>query len=493
MAKRLKRKKSKAQSAQQAPQLDLKITTESIETLQISMAIEVNSDRVDYELRQAARKVSKDYKLPGFRMGRAPYPVIAERLGTEVLYNEFVEKLFDEVYPVALEQEELEAYGSMVFDKLDTDPSLVYRVRVPLEPVVELGDYRSLAVDEIVTEGDVNEQLDAHRQRLASWTHVERSSQSGDTVNIDVKSLMLAKDGSVTEEIFIEETDLDIILDPNEDSAFSGLNLDEALIGLSADEEKEVVLEWPADSQSIYAGRQAQFSIKVNGVEEYDVPELNDELVQMLDPDCESLEALRATLRKALIDHAIEDPNNLYLNKALDMVLENSTLQYPATAVEEQVDSMVQNHTLQLRQQFGVENLESYLEQSNQTTEEYRAQFREQAELAVRRNLVLFEVAKAEGLEIQEEDIEERIQELLETAGPGVEEAEKNLRSEQMVTMISTQLLQERAGDLVFDVIYGNVLDSLSDELGEDDEWDEDDLDGEADGETDADAPAEQL
>jgi len=464
MAKKLRRKKSKAQSASKAPELKLKVTTAPLEPLQLNMAIEINPERVDYELRKTARTAAKDFKFPGFREGRAPYEVIADRLGVENLYNEFVEDLFNEAYPVAIEQEGIDAYGPAAFERLENEP-LIYHVIVPLEPEVELGDYHSVVIEEMVSDEDVDEQLDVQRERLASWSQVERSSESGDMITVDLKSVMLDENGEATKEVFIDEQDIDMVLKPEESDDNLELALDAALIGLSAEEEKEFVLDWPEGTQSTYAGRTAKFNVKVHMVQAYDVPELDDELALMIDPDCESLEGLRGQVRQALMEHAVDDPNKFYLNQALDRIVEISSLKYPPSVVTEQIDSIVQNQTILLRQQYGVESLESYLEQSGLTAEQYRGQFYETAEATARRNLVLYEIGKVEDIEVTEEAMDAKIQEILLSAGANQSEMEQTLRSEYMTTVLTQEIMRHETGELVYDMVYGDALEAISEEL----------------------------
>ena len=125
----------------------LKVTKELKENRQLAMTVEVDQERVNQEMRKAARKVGNQYRIPGFRKGKAPYNIILQYVGQEALYQEFVEDLGQEMYKAAIEQEEIEPYATASLDDVQFEP-LRYTLTVPLDPEIELGDYRGLRIEE---------------------------------------------------------------------------------------------------------------------------------------------------------------------------------------------------------------------------------------------------------------------------------------------------------------------------------------------------------
>ena len=113
--------------------MSLNITTEPMEDCQLSVAVEVDQQRVDDQLRKAARKLARDYRIPGFRKGKAPYDIIVQFLGLQTLYNEFLDELGRQVYIEAMEESEIEPYAQAALQNIDFEP-LVYKFVVPLEP-----------------------------------------------------------------------------------------------------------------------------------------------------------------------------------------------------------------------------------------------------------------------------------------------------------------------------------------------------------------------
>src|SRR5262249_46997602 len=123
----------------------LKVTTEPRENRQLGMTIEVEPERVQKELRKAAQKVASEYRIPGFRKGKAPYHVIVQQFGLPNLYSQFMDDLGQEVFKKAIEQEGVQPYATATLEDFQLEP-MTYKLLVPLDPEVQLGDYRSLRV-----------------------------------------------------------------------------------------------------------------------------------------------------------------------------------------------------------------------------------------------------------------------------------------------------------------------------------------------------------
>jgi trigger factor len=221
---------------------------------------------------------------------------------------------------------------------------------------------------------------------------------------------------------------------------------DEALLGLKAGDEKEFVLAWPADGQSMYAGKQARFSVKVNHIQAYEKAELTDEFAQTIGPDFNTLEDLKESIRATLREQATAQAENNYLGKVLDAMLAQSKLNYPPVVIEDQLDSMLNDMEMQLRR-FGIENLDDYLKQVGQSREQMREGMQEEAKRQAERNLIISEVLRAEALTASDEEVEARINALL--VGNSDPDASQQLaqmfRHESGRAILESQLLREKA------------------------------------------------
>jgi trigger factor len=454
----------------------LKISTEPRENRQLALNIEVDPARVQSELRKAAQKFANDYRIPGFRKGKAPYHIIAQSIGLPALYNEFAEKLGQELYQEAIKQEGIEPYAVASLEDINFEP-MTYRLLVPLDPEVSLGDYRALRVEPdpvVIDEADVESQLNQMVAQQAGWQDVSRPSQYGDLMNIDVHSVIVAEDASAgaddaedaedeedeEEIVVLDETDWDVT--PDQENPMEPPGLDEALLGLQAGDEKEVILGWPPDSQSIHAGKQARFQLKVNRVQGYANPEINDEFAKLVGPDFETLEDLKASIRDSLREQAQRTADAQYANKVLTALVEQSTLTYPPVVIEDQIDSMTQEFERQLRQ-IGIDGLEQYLQRmGGGTVEEYRERLRPEAQRIGEQNLVLSEVLRLEKLQATDEEIEERIYTMMGGEEAPEDESNQNLadflRSGPGRAILESQILRQKALDLLVAIARGEEV-----------------------------------
>ncbi len=465
--------------------MSLNITTEPMDDRQLSVAVEVEEQRVDGQLRKSARKLARDYRIPGFRKGKAPYDIVVQFLGLQTLYNEFLDELGQQVYVEALEETEIAPYAQASLENIDFEP-LVYKFIVPLEPELDLGDYRSLRVEEEPAEVDeeaVTQRLDAYLEEYAGWQETERPSEYGDMLNIDVKSVIVAEEGSDEEDIIVlEETDWDVT--PDEEDPMEPAGFDEALLGLTPGEEKAFSLDWPEDGQSIYAGKTANFSVKLNSLQAYEKPELNDEFAQLVGPEFETLDDLMANIRETLAEQAEAEAKNAYLEKALDAVLEQTTMSYPPAVVEDQIDSMLNELAQQLRQ-YGIEDIAAYFEQTGQSVEQYRESVREQAVKVAERNLIISELWRLEQIKVEDEDIEAKIVEIVgePEEGEELDESRQNLADMLRASgqsILDAQILQEKSLDRLLAIVRGEEVPELSEEIDEEiEEAVEEEIEGE--------------
>lgn len=436
--------------------MSLKVTTEPRENRQLVMTIEVPQERVEKELRRAAAKVAGNYRIPGFRKGKAPYNIVVQQFGLANLYGEFVDDLGQEVYKQAIEQEKIEPYASASLEDVKLDP-LVYTLLIPMEPVVTLGDYQSLRIEEetpVVDDTLVDERIDGLAAQYAAWRTVERPSTYGDILTIDVNSVIDNEDGSQT--VVLNESDWEVT--PDEENPMDPPGFDAELIGLVAGAEKTFSLEWPAGSKSVHAGKTAQFTVLVKDIQAYDKPELNDEFAKLVGPDYNTLEDLRNSIRSTLETSEKSRAENQYLDKALDAIVDISELDYPSTVVEDQMDAMLEEFERRLRM-FGIDGLETYFKQIGQKQDEYRESLREEATKVARRNLVLSEIVKVKEFAVSDDEIEERVQAMVGDASrDGLQDTAglaSMMRSPSGRTVLVNQILRNKAIEFVLATVRG--------------------------------------
>ncbi|MBK8050649.1 MAG: trigger factor [Anaerolineales bacterium] len=441
------------------------VNTEPRDDRQLAVIIEVSSDRVERELRKAASKVARNYRFPGFRPGKAPYHIVVQQFGLANLYNEFVEDLGQEVFEQALKQEQIQPYGQAALEDIQLEPR-TYKLVVPLEPEIELGDYRSLRLEEIkpaVDEDEVTRRVEALRDEYAGWQDVERPSDYGDMLTIDVKSVIAPAEAGGEETVVLNETDWDVT--PDQENPMEPPGFDQELVGLKAGDEKTFVLSWPVDGQSIYAGKAATFNVKVKGVQAYEKPALNDDFAKLVSSDVETIDELTNDIRESIEANEKSRVQDEFITQALDAVVDMSTLNYPPIVIEDQLDSMLADTEQRLRQ-MGIDSLETFLRQSNQELPAYREMLRPAAIKIARRNLVISELVKSEQLKVTQEEVEARIRLLVGLDGDGEPDANAEAMAEMLrhgsgLTMMISQILTQKTLERLLAIVRGEEVPAL--------------------------------
>lgn len=439
----------------------LQVTKEPLENRQLALTIEVEPARVEQELRKAARKAARDFRIPGFRKGKAPFSVVVQYVGLPALYQEFMDDLGQELYKEAIEQENLEPYAMASLDDVEFEP-MRYKLIVPLEPEIDLGDYRSLRVDPVepeVSDEEIEARLEEYTSEDAGWRDVNRPSEYGDLMTIDVHSVLDDTPEGEEPTVVLDEEDWEVT--PDQEYPMDPPGFDEALLGLQVGDEKEVQLSWPEDSQSIYAGQSATFSIQIKQVQAFQNAELTDELAQSIGPDFETVEDLRQSVRETIAEEKRAEAEEAYLTQVMDVLREQSTLNYPPVVVEDQLDSMLDNMAQQVRG-IGFDTLEAYFEAIGQDTDEFREQQRLEAVRLAERNLILSEIVNVEKMRANDAELEEHIRNIMGV--PEGEESEQYLSTLEMFRdgpgrpMIESQILTEKALEFIRAVAMGEEV-----------------------------------
>ena len=457
--------------------MTLNIQTEQDDQRQLLLTIEVPEERVSKQMRQTARKIGRDAAIPGFRKGKVPYQVLVKRIGVEALRTEAVEDMLQKVFEEALKEVDPEIYAQASFDDMELDP-LVLKFTIPLTPEVELGDYRELRKEiepvEVKDEA-VDEALEAARARHQVIEEVERAVEAGDMVTIAGKGELIvveadeeeAEESEESEEGAEEETAVDdtVLFDTESmellmesDKLFPGTPFVENILGMNVGDEKDFEFTFPEDFEDEeLAGKDAIFNISVLVVKNRDLPELNDELA--VEEGHESLEDMRESTRKNLVESAEQQAQNDLIEDTITMILENDDVKmvYPPAAVEAEIDNRIESFKQQVTQS-GWE-WEDYLKLQSGSEDKLRDDFREAADEAVKRQLVIREFVFAEKLTVEEEDIDAKLDEQFASFGDN-EELSAGMRDFYKqgygLEMISSQILMDK--------VYGRMVAVLSGE-----------------------------
>ncbi len=438
----------------------MNLQTERIENHRAQFTIEIESDQLEDAKRKAARKISRQVRIKGFRKGKAPYGLVVKQVGEGAVLEEALEALGDALYKQALDESEVVPYGPGAFEDFKPEPSPTFVFSVPLQPEVDLKDYLNLRLDfeePVVTDGEVDEALRQMRMRQVEVLDEEiEVAGPGHRVTIAVDSEFVdgdppddvadaATDDALTAEndetsesaapdeeqgpyipkkgdTFVTEDNAQFILDPNEDPFVHGFVGN--LIGAERGSDVQFELTIPDDdAEETIIGRRVSFVVTIKDIEAISIPELDDEFARRTSrergDEALDMAGLRQSVREDLARAALEDARSQYSGNVLQKIVDGAEIEYPDEMLNEHIDEMIREFEDNLRQQRL--SLDEYLRLTNSTKDDLREEYRERATHSVRQTLVLRELVSAREIEISDEEVDLRLENLIAGYGASSE------------------------------------------------------------------------
>ena len=412
---------------------------EKLEKNQVALTVEVDAAAFDAAIEKAYRKVRHQINVPGFRKGKAPRKMIENLYGVEIFYDEAINIAMPDAYVAAVSEEKLEPVGYPEVELLSVSKDgFSFKATVYVYPEVTLGQYKGLSAPKgevKVTEEDIQERLNQLAERNTRMLGVDRPVENGDVANIDFEGFLDNKpfDGGKGENF-----DLEI----GSGSFVPGF--EEQLAGMAAGEEKDIDITFPEDYHAELAGKAVVFHVKVNAVKRKEVPTLDDEFAKDVS-EFDTLEELKKDIeskiaadRQSAVDHAFEEA-------LMEQVAEGIQCDVPQPMVDEQARRFVENLKMQIQQQ-GIP-YEQYLKLAGLDDESVMAQAQTPALRQVRLDLALEALAKAEGLEVSDEEYEAEITKLSEQYNMPVEQVKAVVAQEAL----KQDMLLRKASRVVLD------------------------------------------
>jgi trigger factor len=440
----------------------LKIEREYSDDHQIKITVELEPETLENAKRRVARKLSKRVKIPGFRPGKAPYPMVARHVGEDAILDDAIEELINDIYPKAIEEAEVEPYGPGSLENVLTLDPPTFEFLVPLMPEVELGDYHSLQLPyelEEVTEEEIEEVLRDLQDRQAVMAPVERPAQENDMVYIRLSAERVDPD-EAQDATLLEERKLPVVVEAEYSSPeemeesgewpFPGFSRE--LIGLSAGDEKKIkhTFSEEVDFESLQ-GEEAEFHILVEEIKERDLPELNDEFAQSVS-DLDTLEELRETIADNLKEQRQSEYQQDYDNRILEELVEQSVIKYPPQMLEREMENVINDLTNRLEQQSM--DMDLYLKTRDIEKEDLEEEARPVAEKRMKKSLVLYEISREEGIEIEPDELQEETSRTLE-------ELSRYLPEKEMQKFTDKETSSSLVNNIVMDMISNKTIQRL--------------------------------
>jgi trigger factor len=370
----------------------------------ILLEVEVPADRVGRAVDEAVRRLARRTKIPGFRPGKAPRPVLERVIGPSAVMDEAIEHLVETAYREALIEKSILPLASPEVEVVQAEEGkpLVFKATVPVRPDVTLGDYRGFNfAPEIMAVDDakVAEVLGELQDQNATLVAVEdRGAKEGDYAVI---SFVGTRDGVPFDGGTAERFPLII----GQERLIPGFEAH--LVGLSVGGSTEFDIDFPADyGEPSLAGRTAHFAVELRELREKVPPTLDDEFARSMGSYAD-LDALRAEIRSRLERNALDRARHEFSERIIDYAVANATLELPDVLVDQEVEVMHDEFRGSLARQGITE--EAYLKVVEKTEADLHADFRPQAEKRVKVLLVLTRVADKEGVAIPDAQVEAEV------------------------------------------------------------------------------------
>ncbi|HEQ1450382.1 TPA: trigger factor, partial [Streptococcus pyogenes] len=390
----------------------------------------ISQDKIKPALDKAFNKIKKDLNAPGFRKGHMPRPVFNQKFGEEVLYEDALNIVLPEAYEAAVTELGLDVVAQPKIDVVSMEKGKEWTLsaEVVTKPEVKLGDYKNLVVEvdasKEVSDEDVDAKIERERQNLAELIIKDGEAAQGDTVVIDFV-------GSVDGVEFDGGKGDNFSLELGSGQFIPGF--EDQLVGAKAGDEVEVNVTFPESYQAEdLAGKAAKFMTTIHEVKTKEVPELDDELAKDIDEDVDTLEDLKVKYRKELeaaqetaYDDAVE-------GAAIELAVANAEIvDLPEEMIHEEVNRSV-NEFMGNMQRQGI-SPEMYFQLTGTTQEDLHNQYSAEADKRVKTNLVIEAIAKAEGFEATDSEIEQEINDLA---------TEYNMPADQVRSLLSADMLK---------------------------------------------------
>ena len=381
-------------------------SNEKKENSAIELVIEVSAAEFDAAINKVYNKQKKSIMIPGFRKGKVPRKMVEKMYGEQVFFEDAVEEAYPAAYDAALKEAGIVpvAYPKLEIMEISKD-GFTFKALVTVQPEASVKEYKGLVVakpEVKVTAADVKAEMKPYIDRASRLVSVDRKAKKGDVAVIDFEGF---KDGVAFEGGKGENYSLEL----GSGSFVPGF--EEQVIGMKAGEEKDLDITFPENYTADLAGAAVVFKVKVNEVKERQEPTLDDEFAKDVS-EFDTLDEFRKDLKEKLKARRQQQAERDYEAAVIDALLENLVCDVPEAMVEYRADKMVEEQAMRM-QQSGL-NFQDYLKYMGLTMDDVRAQAKTAADRAVRTALALDAVAKAEGIEVTQEELDAEVKRLAE-------------------------------------------------------------------------------
>ncbi len=399
---------------------------------QATIVVEIDKELMEQGDNKAYLKARKNIMIPGFRKGKAPRKMIESMYGAHVFYEDGLEEIFPQVYEEAVVKQDLKAVGrpNLTDMQISDEGIVTLTLTTEVYPEVTLGDYKGLEVEKaeaIVTDEQVQAELDRMAQNVASTETVERAAEMGDSANIDFE---VFDNGVAFKGGKGDNFDLKL----GSGSFVPGF--EEQVVGMSAGEEKDINITFPEDYHAELAGKPVVFHVKLNKVTVTHVPAQDDEFAKDVS-EFETLDELKADIRSKALENAQKQIDSTFEQACVDKAAENVTVDMPKALVEMELDNQMERFAYQL--QMSGYSMDAYAKMMGGDLNTMRNAFRPGAEKQAKVNVTLAKIVEVEGITVTEEEMAQEFEAMAKQYEMDVEKIKSMVPETELKTSLETK------------------------------------------------------
>lgn len=373
----------------------------------VKLVIEASAEEFEAGLNAAYNKNKNKISVPGFRKGKAPRKMIEQLYGSQIFFEDAANEIIPDAYADAAKESGLDIVSQpkVSIEQLEAGKPFIFAAEVAVRPEVELGEYKGVEVtkaDAEVTDADVEEELKKVQDQNSRTVSVEdRAVKDGDMTVIDFEGFI---DGEAFDGGKGENYPLTI-------GSHSFIDtFEEQMIGMNIGEEKELNVTFPEDYHAEnLKGKPATFKVTVKEIKEKQLPELDDDFVQDVS-DFDTLAEYKDDLKKKIAERKESEAKAKKESEAIEKVVEAAKMDIPQAMIDTQVNRMLEDFAMRLQQQ-GL-SVEQYFQYTGMTADKIMEEMKPEAVKRIKNSLVLEAVAKAENIEVSEEEFEAELQKM---------------------------------------------------------------------------------
>lgn len=417
----------------------MSVTVENVEKNVVALEVTIGAEKFELAVKQAAKTLAKKVNVPGFRKGKAPRQMVEQHVGKEALYDEALDHLIGAAYAEAVVESGIKPVDRPAVDlvQIEEGKDLIFKAKVSVKPEVELGEYTGLHIEQdaaTVTDEQLNEQLKSKQEQHARLMTIEAGKvENDDTVTVDFE-------GFTGDVAFVGGKAENYELVIGSGTFIPGF--EEGLIGVEIGQHVDVNVTFPAEYHSEeLAGKEAVFKTSIKKIQRKELSALDDEFAKDVS-EFATLDELKADMRNKLLEQGEMQAKGDHLKAITSKVVDNASVEIPEVMFTERVKAMVEDLSRNLAQQ-GM-TLEQYYQFTNATEEVTLERLRPQAMESVKTDLVLEAIAKAEGIEVAEDEVDVEIQKLAEHHKQDAKLLKKSLLARGDLEFYKQSLISEK-------------------------------------------------